>query len=163
MLFICQWLLFVKVMQSRHDMKWNVNFVWATHCYAQKEGGRAAGFTFTITVMIQSSLIIIPLPGMSAPIENRRHVVHTKQLLGRPGTVLQAQWFTPCEVSLSQLLHTSSIVLSASLFVSAPVFLAACLSLSRKSTKTWRISSSLSLAFNVAAEQTCWGELAKES
>lgn len=41
--------------------------------------------------------------------------------------------------SLSQLLHTSSIVLSASLFVSAPVFLAACLSLSRKSTKTWRV------------------------
>lgn len=59
-------------MQSWHDVKWNVNFVWATHCYAQKkrgEGGRTAGFTFTITVMIQSSLIIIPLPGMSAPIE----------------------------------------------------------------------------------------------
>lgn len=37
MLFICQWLLFVKVMQSRHDVKWNVNFVWATHCYAQKK------------------------------------------------------------------------------------------------------------------------------
>lgn len=135
MLFICQWLLFVKVMQSRHDMKWNVNFVWATHCYAQKEGGRAAGFTFTITVMIQSSLIIIPLPGMSAPIENRRHIVHTKQLLGRPGTVLQAQWFTPCKVSLSQLLHTSSIVLFVSLCVSAPIFLAACLSLSRKTQK----------------------------
>lgn len=38
MLFICHWLLFVKVMQSRHDVKWNVNFVWASHCYAQKEG-----------------------------------------------------------------------------------------------------------------------------
>lgn len=91
MLFICQWLLFVKVMQSPHDMKWNVNFVWATHRYAQKEGSRAAGFTFTITVMIQSSLIIIPLPGMSAPIENRLYTLHTKQLLGRPGTMLQAQ------------------------------------------------------------------------
>lgn len=38
MLFICQWLLFVKVMPSPHDMKWNVNFVWATHRYAQKRG-----------------------------------------------------------------------------------------------------------------------------
>lgn len=37
MLFICQWLLFVKVMQSPHDMKCNVNFVWATHRYAQKK------------------------------------------------------------------------------------------------------------------------------
>lgn len=91
MLFICQWLLFVKVMQSLHDMKWNVNFVWATHRYAQKEGRRAAGFTFTITVMIQSSLIIIPLPRMSAPIENRLYTLHTKQLLGRPGIMLQAQ------------------------------------------------------------------------
>lgn len=51
----------------------------------KKRGGRAAGFTFTITVMIQSSLIIIPLPGMSAPIESRLHAAHTKQLLGRPG------------------------------------------------------------------------------
>lgn len=57
----------------------------------KKEGGRAAGFTFTITVMIQSSLIIIPLPGMSAPIENGLYTLHTKQLLGRPGTMLQAQ------------------------------------------------------------------------
>lgn len=72
-------------------MKWNVNFVWATHHYAQKEGSHASGFTFTITVMIQSSLIIIPLPGMSAPIENRLYTPHTKQLLGRPGTMLQAQ------------------------------------------------------------------------
>lgn len=51
----------------------------------KKRGGRGAGFTFTITVMIQSSLIIIPLPGMSAPIESRLHAAHTKQLLGRPG------------------------------------------------------------------------------
>lgn len=76
MLFICQWLLFVKVMQSPHDMKWNVNFVWGTHRYAQKEGGRAAGFTFTITVMIQSSLIIIPLPSMSAVIEKALHTAY---------------------------------------------------------------------------------------
>lgn len=34
MLFICQRLLFVKLMQSRHDMKWDVNFVWVAHCYA---------------------------------------------------------------------------------------------------------------------------------
>lgn len=70
MLFICQWILFVRVMQSPHAMKWNVNFVWATHRYAQEKGvgGFAAGFTFTITVMIQSSLIIIPLPRMSAVI-----------------------------------------------------------------------------------------------
>lgn len=27
-------------MQSRHDVKWNVNFVWATHCYAQKKKNR---------------------------------------------------------------------------------------------------------------------------
>lgn len=96
-------------MQSRHDVKWNVNFVWATHCYAQKkrEGGRSAGFTFTITVMIQSSLIIIPLPGMSAPIEEGRHTPHTKQLLGRPGTALQAWWFAPCKVSLAQRMRTS--------------------------------------------------------
>lgn len=90
MLFICQWLLFVKVMQSPHDMKWIVNFVWATHLYAQKEGGHAAGFTFTITVMIQSSLIIIPLPRMSAQIENRLSTLHTKQLFGKPDTILQA-------------------------------------------------------------------------
>lgn len=25
-------------MQSRHDMKWNVNFVWVAHCYAPKRG-----------------------------------------------------------------------------------------------------------------------------
>lgn len=90
MLFICQLLLFVKVMQSPHGMKWNVNSVWASHHDAQKEGSHAAGFTFTITVMIQSSLIIIPLPGMSAPIENRLSTQHTKQLLGRPSPALQA-------------------------------------------------------------------------
>lgn len=122
MLFIYQWLLFVKVMQSPHDMKWNINFVWATHRYAQKEGGRAAGFTFTITVMIQSSLIIIPLPRMSTPIENRLYTVHTKQLLGRPGTMLQAQWFTPCSLALS-----CSLSLSVSLSFCAPLILNVCL------------------------------------
>lgn len=71
----------------------------------KKEGGRAAGFTFTITVMIQSSLIIIPLPGMSAPIENRLYTLHTKQLLGRPGTTLQAQWFTPCSFCVPLILN----------------------------------------------------------
>lgn len=39
MLFICQRLLFVKVMRSRHDMKWNVNFVWVAHCYVAKKRG----------------------------------------------------------------------------------------------------------------------------
>lgn len=84
----------------------------------KKEGGRAAGFTFTITVMIQSSLIIIPLPGMSAPIENRLYTLHTKQLLGRPGTTLQAQWFTPCKASPS---------LPVSLSFCVPLILNVCL------------------------------------
>lgn len=46
---------------------------------ARKEGGHTAGFTFTITVMIKSSLIIIPR--MSTPIEKWLHTTHTKQLL----------------------------------------------------------------------------------
>lgn len=36
-------------------------------------GGHTAGFTFTITVMIQSSLTIIPLPRMSVLIEKAFH------------------------------------------------------------------------------------------
>lgn len=43
---------------------------------ARKEGGHTAGFTFTITVMIKSSLIIIPR--MSTPIEKWLHTTHTK-------------------------------------------------------------------------------------
>ncbi len=113
-------------MQSRHDMKWNVNFVWATHRYAQKEGGRAAGFTFTIAVMIQSSLIIIPLPRMSAPIENRLYTLHTKQLLGRPGTMLQALWFTPCKASLARSLALL-LSLSVSFSFCVPLILDVCL------------------------------------
>lgn len=63
---------------------------------AKKEGGRTAGFTFTITVMIQSSLIIIPR--MSTPIEILLHTTHTKQLLS---SWLQAQQFTPRQLSVT--------------------------------------------------------------
>lgn len=66
---------------------------------AKKEGGRTAGFTFTITVMIQSSLIIIPR--MSTPIEILLHTTHTKQLLS---SWLQAQQFTPHQFCLSRCL-----------------------------------------------------------
>lgn len=81
---------------------------------AKKEGGRTAGFTFTITVMIQSSLIIIPR--MSTPIEIWLHTTHTKQLRS---SSLQAQQFTPHTASSIQLLQTASSVCHG---VSAPVF-----------------------------------------
>ena len=67
MLFICQWLLFVDVMQLQDNMKWNANVVWGNSLLCID---RRAEFTFTITVMIQSSLIIILLTGMQAQIAN---------------------------------------------------------------------------------------------
>lgn len=85
---------------------------------AKIEGGRTAGFTFTITVMIQSSLIIIPR--MSTPIEIWLHTTHTKQLLS---SSLQAQQFTPCTASSFQLVQPANSVCHD---VSAPCFF--CLS-----------------------------------
>lgn len=67
-------------------------------CRKKREGGRAWGFTFTITVVIQSSLIIILLPGMSAAMENRLYALHTKKMAG---IWLQAEWFQSFRASLT--------------------------------------------------------------
>lgn len=128
----------------------NVNLVWLCNsslCTKRKtkKNKRVAcicGFTFTITLMIQSSLIIMPLPGMSAPIENSLYTVHIKQLLGRPGTTLQARWFTQCPDSLSSYF-------SLSLSVCVSLFLSLSLSFFHRTQLLWTTNSLLSASFSV--------------